>query len=355
VLRRELLKLDVESERVAGSAAEPPRVAKSVEAVAVGALVVTAAPLLLRQVLKLIDTSLRNRPLRTVKVELDALRLPELDVPRRHVGIHENDLGDEAFASVLARVPRNDAFVRAASAILLNRSDLVRFEPVVWRWPLRPPPDEPTRDVLREESREVYAFLRRHASGAWLQPFTDCARCTLARRLRDRGPRAGLGLSHRCRQLQAFAAPRRGGIWSEVREEIASGITQQGGVATEVEGPLGWELWAQVPVQLPNGKRGIQVVRFAGVDGPRWFLRGVISGQGAVKPEAAGLLEQFFKDTVVVRGDTPMAPRDPITLKLPEAAQTVPGGVKKKQAADDGAPASRFTGGPDQPRLPGDR
>lgn len=55
-------------------------------------------------------------------------------------------------------------------------------------------------------------------------------------------------------QLQAFAAPKREGIWGEVREEIASGITQQGGVIDEVEGPLGWELRAQVPVQLPTAR-----------------------------------------------------------------------------------------------------
>jgi hypothetical protein len=71
LLRRELLALDVEDVRVARDAAEPPLLAKSGEAVAVGALVVTVAPLLLRQVIKLIDTWLRNRPLRTVKVELD--------------------------------------------------------------------------------------------------------------------------------------------------------------------------------------------------------------------------------------------------------------------------------------------
>ncbi len=151
-------------------------------------------------------------------------------------------------------------------------------------------------------------------------------------------------------QLQAFAAPKREGIWGEVREEIAAGITQQGGVIDEIEGPLGWELRAKVPVQLPDGKRGMQVVRFIGVDGPRWFLRGVISGQGAVQPQAGGLLEQIFKDTVVVRGDTPMAPRDPIVLKLPEDAQMVPDGVKQEQAPDDGAPVSRFAGGLDKLR-----
>jgi len=133
-------------------------------------------------------------------------------------------------------------------------------------------------------------------------------------------------------QLQAFAAPKSEGIWGEVREEIASGITQQGGVVDEVEGPLGWELRAQVPVQLPDGTNGVQLVRFVGCDGPRWFLRGVISGQGAVQPAAAGVLEAIFRDTVVVRGEAPMAPRDPIVLKLPNDAQMVPDGAAAEQA-----------------------
>ncbi|NGO70949.1 DUF3710 domain-containing protein [Streptomyces boncukensis] len=145
-------------------------------------------------------------------------------------------------------------------------------------------------------------------------------------------------------QLQAFAAPKREGLWDEVREEIASGITQQGGVIDEVEGSLGWELRAQVPVQLPDGTNGVQVVRFIGVDGARWFLRGVISGQGAVQPEAAGLLEQIFRDAVVVRGDAPMAPRDPIVLKLPDDAQMVPDGVQQETVEE----GSRFAGGLDK-------
>jgi len=133
-------------------------------------------------------------------------------------------------------------------------------------------------------------------------------------------------------QLQAFAAPKSEGIWGEVREEIAAGITQQGGIVDEVEGPLGWELRAQVPVQLPDGTNGVQLVRFIGCDGPRWFLRGVISGQGAVQPAAAGVLEAVFRDTVVLRGETPMAPRDPIVLKLPNDAQMVPDGAPAEPA-----------------------
>ncbi|MEW2520911.1 DUF3710 domain-containing protein [Actinacidiphila alni] len=147
-------------------------------------------------------------------------------------------------------------------------------------------------------------------------------------------------------QLQAFAAPKSEGIWGEVREEIAAGITQQGGIVDEVEGPLGWELRAQVPVQLPDGTNGVQLVRFIGCDGPRWFLRGVISGQGAVQPAAAGVLESVFRDTVVLRGETPMAPRDPIVLKLPNDAQMVPDGAA---APEQGEP-SKFGDGIDPMR-----
>ncbi|WP_406281411.1 DUF3710 domain-containing protein [Embleya sp. NBC_00896] len=142
-------------------------------------------------------------------------------------------------------------------------------------------------------------------------------------------------------QLQAFAAPRNEGIWHEVRAEIASGITQQGGVVDEQDAGLGWELRAQVPVQLPDGTQGHQLVRFVGCDGPRWFLRGVISGRAAVDPAVGADLEAMFRDTVVVRGIEPMAPRDPILLRLPENAQVDPNsGLVPPQGAEE----DRFAG-----------
>lgn len=147
-------------------------------------------------------------------------------------------------------------------------------------------------------------------------------------------------------QVQAFAAPRSEGLWHEIRKEIAGGITQQGGLVDELDGGLGWELRAQVPVQLPDGKQGAQLVRFVGCDGPRWFLRGVVSGRAAVDPDTGGQLEQIFRDTVVVRGADPMAPRDPILLRLPENAQIDPAsGVAPAAAEEPEAPAkSRYSG-----------
>jgi hypothetical protein len=64
-------------------------------------------------------------------------------------------------------------------------------------------------------------------------------------------------------------------------------------------------------------------VRFIGVDGPRWFLRGVISGDAAVNPEAASHVEDLFRSVVVVRGNTPMPPRDLIPLHMPANAGDV--------------------------------
>ncbi|MFI1378176.1 DUF3710 domain-containing protein [Embleya sp. NPDC020886] len=143
-------------------------------------------------------------------------------------------------------------------------------------------------------------------------------------------------------QLQAFAAPRNESIWHEVRAEIASGITQQGGIVDEQDSGLGWELRAQVPVQLPDGTQGHQLVRFVGCDGPRWFLRGVISGRAAVDPAVGADLESMFRDTVVVRGNEPMAPRDPILLRLPENAQVDPN--SGLAVPSQGAEEDRFAG-----------
>jgi uncharacterized protein DUF3710 len=122
-------------------------------------------------------------------------------------------------------------------------------------------------------------------------------------------------------QLQAFAAPRTEGIWSDVCDEIAVEITKQGGIVDRGVGPFGPELRARVPVRLPDGGQGMQVLRFLGADGPRWFLRGLVSGQAAVQAEAASAVEHVFRETAVVRGTEAMAPRDPIPLKFPPQAR----------------------------------
>ena len=49
-------------------------------------------------------------------------------------------------------------------------------------------------------------------------------------------------------ELRAFAAPRNGDLWSEVRPQIAADVAQHGGTATEREGRWGTELVCQMQV-----------------------------------------------------------------------------------------------------------
>jgi hypothetical protein len=128
-------------------------------------------------------------------------------------------------------------------------------------------------------------------------------------------------------QVAAFAAPRAAGIWDDVRADLATSASGQGASLREVEGPFGTELAGTVmavPPPQPGQTAPAQPVRrparFLGIDGPRWFLRGMISGPAAGDPDAAGRLEEAFRGIVVVRGNEPMPVREQLPMILPPQA-----------------------------------
>ena len=133
-------------------------------------------------------------------------------------------------------------------------------------------------------------------------------------------------------QVNAFAAPRRSGIWDEVREEIATALGGSGGQAQDAAGPYGPELHAQVPAEIPGQGVGLAPARFVGVDGPRWFLRALLTGPAATEPAAAEPLLAALRDVVVVRGNEAMAVRDALPLRLPKEVTAA------AAEAEDGAP-----------------
>ena len=140
-------------------------------------------------------------------------------------------------------------------------------------------------------------------------------------------------------QLQAFAAARRGALWDDVRAEIAAEVETAGGRSQETDGGFGVELIAQVPAEPGQPASGFRLVRFVGVDGPRWFVRGLFTGPAAERGEQADLLEEVFRETVVVRGEHPVPPREILELRLPpEARQAL-----EEQAAA-AAEENRFSG-----------
>jgi hypothetical protein len=109
-----------------------------------------------------------------------------------------------------------------------------------------------------------------------------------------------------------------------------------------VDGTFGVALLAEVPIEPGQPASGMRTVRFVGVDGPRWFLRGLFGGPAAEGSGAdAGLLEGVFRDVVVSRGEHPMPPRDLLELRLPPDAQQA---LEAQMAAQQQEEENRFRG-----------
>ena len=156
-------------------------------------------------------------------------------------------------------------------------------------------------------------------------------------------------------QLQAFAAPKTSGLWAEVRAEIAAEVAKAGGQSDDAEGPFGGELLAR----LTPGGPGTPLVpmRFIGADGPRWFLRGLLTGPAAQSPDLARPFEEVFADVVVVRGDHAEPPRKALDIQLPEEArQAIEQQMEAEQAEragpgmpvnQQGVPVNPFERGPE--------
>ncbi|MFI0350467.1 DUF3710 domain-containing protein [Actinomadura sp. 9N407] len=140
-------------------------------------------------------------------------------------------------------------------------------------------------------------------------------------------------------QLQAFAAPKRSGIWADIRRDTAKDIEEDAqGQTQEGEGPFGPELLAMVPAalteevlaEMPQEMReqipaefieqgwAPQLIRFIGVDGPRWFLQAIVQGAAIEDEEQWQVLEDVFRNIVVVRGESPMPPRELLELQVPQ-------------------------------------
>lgn len=134
-------------------------------------------------------------------------------------------------------------------------------------------------------------------------------------------------------QLGVFAAPRNEGIWDEVRGEIRKSLFDDGVTAEEQQGDYGTELRARV--RTPEG---LTDLRFVGVDGPRWMVRGVYQGPAAVDAGVAQPLVACMRGLVVNRGVDAKPVREPLMLRLPKemtdaaaAAQDEPGAAESRR------------------------
>lgn len=109
--------------------------------------------------------------------------------------------------------------------------------------------------------------------------------------------------------VSAYAAPKSGELWPEISRELADQLHGDGARVRREFGEWGAELVAFVNDVL---------LRFVGVDGPRWMLRAVSAGPKETSAKAAEELRDMVRGTVVARGEQPMPVRTPLPLSVPE-------------------------------------
>ena len=118
-------------------------------------------------------------------------------------------------------------------------------------------------------------------------------------------------------QVQAFAAPKTRGLWEDVRGSLRTSVVKQGGTAETRPGVFGTELITRLPIKRADGRTGDRPARFIGIDGPRWFVRAILTGQALTDAEQTRRFETLISRLVVVRGSEAMAPQELIPLHLP--------------------------------------
>lgn len=148
-------------------------------------------------------------------------------------------------------------------------------------------------------------------------------------------------------QVQAFAAPRSSGLWHPIRRQLTEQVEKQGGKAKEIEADLGLVLDTKLPVvKGASGPSAHRSARFIGVDGPRWFLRGVLTGEALRDEDARDAMEGLFRSIVVVRGDEAMPPRELLPLVVPKAMAD-----HMADSSNRSASSSKVAGEAEQPAV----
>ena len=122
-------------------------------------------------------------------------------------------------------------------------------------------------------------------------------------------------------QMSVAAAPRSGGVWEELREEIRKGFEDQGAKVADYPTRYGNELLVDMPMQMPDGRSATSRMRIIGREGDRWFARIDILGPAAANAEAGVEIEKVIDRIVVRRDDYPRTRLELLPVHLPAGAQ----------------------------------
>ncbi len=122
-------------------------------------------------------------------------------------------------------------------------------------------------------------------------------------------------------ELLLLAAPANDDYCWKIRSDIAE-ASKQAKVLEYHKGPFGTEMRRVMPAKDAQGNEGVVPMRDWFVSGPRWVLDARLLGEVAMDTKKANketqLLEEFFKNVVVRRGEAAMVPGALIPLSVPE-------------------------------------
>ena len=118
-------------------------------------------------------------------------------------------------------------------------------------------------------------------------------------------------------QISLFSAPKSSEVWNEVLELLTTSLESQQAQVNPVVGSFGRELLVTMHVPNNAGGSSLQQIRFIGVDGPRWLLRGTITGGALSNLTEQAEVERIFRSVIVDRGTQPLPPRELVELSMP--------------------------------------
>lgn len=119
-------------------------------------------------------------------------------------------------------------------------------------------------------------------------------------------------------QLAAFAMQRSGGLWDEIRQELADQLKAEEYQIFPLPGPFGEAVLAR---PVPEGKSAIEgamPLLLWGIEGDRWLLRVIVRGQAAEEESAREGLLEVLGGMEVVRGKEAHVPGEALPIELPE-------------------------------------
>lgn len=100
----------------------------------------------------------------------------------RHLRLPDKRLADPAFMKPFGHIdrirnPTSKAFLPLPAALVVAKSDVLHWHPVVQGWLYAD--DDDNLETVEEESEEAYVFLRSRGAESWLHPVVHCGSSTI--------------------------------------------------------------------------------------------------------------------------------------------------------------------------------